>query len=122
MVQCCMNINSSLGHHFIFAVREAGCVKRISFDVQWYYQSKGYQSKGYTLMYNGITNTNRNLKPFITLHGLQALSNSLFVGLSKAQRVQSEREQSAHQIWSSDFKSQMSNALDSLDSVDIINV
>ena len=74
-------------------------------------------SKRYSLMYNG-----QNLKPFTTWHGLQVLSNSLFVGLSKAQRVQSEREQSAHQIWSSDFKSQMSNALDSLDSVDIINV
>ncbi|DBA83586.1 TPA: hypothetical protein ACH3X1_006158 [Trebouxia sp. C0004] len=50
------------------------------------------------------------------------LSNSLFAGLSKAQCVQSEREQSTHQIWSKDFKSQMSYALDSLDSVDIINV
>ena len=53
---------------------------------------------------------------------LQVLSNSLFARLSKTQRVQSEREQSAHQIWSKDFKSQMSNALDSLDSVDIIDV
>ena len=77
-------------------------------------------SKRYSLMYNG--HTTKNLKPITTWHGLQVLSNSLFVGLSKAQRVQSEREQSAHQIWSSDFKSQMSNALDSLDSVDIINV
>ncbi|DBB08757.1 TPA: hypothetical protein ACH3X3_008192 [Trebouxia sp. C0006] len=50
------------------------------------------------------------------------LFNSLFAGLSKTQRVQSEREQSAQQIWSKDFKSQMSNALDSLDSVDIIDV
>lgn len=53
---------------------------------------------------------------------LQVLSNSLFAGLSKAQRIQSEREHSAKQIWSTDFRSQMSNALDSLDSVDIIKI
>lgn len=52
---------------------------------------------------------------------LQVLSNSLFAGLSRSQRIQSEREQSQHQVWSTDFRSQMSNALDSLDSVDIIS-
>ena len=40
--------------------------------------------------------------------GLQVLSNSL----SRAQRIQSERE---HQVWSTAFRSQMSNALNSLD-------
>lgn len=50
------------------------------------------------------------------------LSNSLFAAVSQAQQLQTERAQSAHQIWSTDFRSQMSNALDSLDSVDINGV
>ena len=58
------------------------------------------------------------------VYGLQVLSNSLFAGLSRAQRIQSEREHSQHHVWSTDFRSQMSNALESfdLDSVDVINV
>ena len=58
------------------------------------------------------------------VYGLQVLSNSLFAGLSRAQCIQSEREHSQHLVWSTDFRSQMSNALDSFDlnSVDIIKL
>lgn len=53
---------------------------------------------------------------------LQVLSNSLFAGLIDSHILTIERAASNKQIWSSDFRSQMSNAVESLDSIEIIGV